>query len=114
MWSNGAMRRRTWISVACVAVGAAVLTGVNLADANAATAGGLPVCKHFSDVKPPNRPPGPSHDSKSKGPKVSLSGRLPKLKLPRSSAASTPARPRPRVGKPGPATSVRQPRDDRK
>ena len=77
MWSNGAMRRRTWISVACVAVGAAVLTGVNLADANAATAGGLPVCKHFSDVKPPNRPPGPSHDSKSKGPKISLSGRLP-------------------------------------
>ena len=71
------MRRRTWISVLAVAVGAAVLTGVNLTQANAATAGGLPACKHFSDVKPPNRPAGPSHDSKSKGPKVSLSGRLP-------------------------------------
>src|SRR5205823_1701832 len=68
---------RTWISVVSVALGAAVLTGVNLAEANAATASGLPACKHFSPVKPPNRPPGPSHDSKSKGPKISLSGRLP-------------------------------------
>jgi 3D (Asp-Asp-Asp) domain-containing protein len=71
------MRRRTWISVLSVALGVAVVSGVNLAPAGAATASGLPACKHFSDVKPPNRPPGPSHDSKSKGPKISLAGRLP-------------------------------------
>jgi 3D (Asp-Asp-Asp) domain-containing protein len=60
-----------------VVTAAAALTGVHLTQADAATAGGLPACKHFSDVKPPNRPPGPSHDSKTKGPKISLSGRLP-------------------------------------
>ncbi len=71
------MRRRTWISIVSVAAGAIALTGANLTQAYAAPAGGLPTCKHFSDVKPPNRPPGPSHDSRSKGPKISLSGRLP-------------------------------------
>ena len=57
MWSNGAMRRRTWISIACVAVGAAVLTGVNLADANAAIA--LAFISDFCDAGsfPKDRPP---------------------------------------------------------
>jgi len=71
------MRSRAWISTFSVALVGLVLTGVHLARAEAATAGGLPACKHFSDVKPPNRPAGASHDAKSKGPKISLSGRLP-------------------------------------
>jgi 3D (Asp-Asp-Asp) domain-containing protein len=71
------MRSRTvWLAVPAVAVALGV-TGVNLVDAYAAPAGGLAACKHFSNVVPPNRPPGPSHNSRSQGPKISLSGRLP-------------------------------------
>jgi 3D (Asp-Asp-Asp) domain-containing protein len=51
--------------------------GVTMTSAFAASAAGLTACKHFSDVVPPNRPAGPSHNSSSQGPKISLSGRLP-------------------------------------
>jgi 3D (Asp-Asp-Asp) domain-containing protein len=61
-------------SVVAVALG---VTGLNLARAYAAPAGGLAACKHFSNVVPPNRPAGPSHNSRTQGPKISLSGRLP-------------------------------------
>jgi 3D (Asp-Asp-Asp) domain-containing protein len=50
---------------------------VNLTSAYADSAAGLKACPFFTNVKPPPRPAGPSHDSKSKGPKISLSGRLP-------------------------------------
>jgi 3D (Asp-Asp-Asp) domain-containing protein len=71
------MRRRTWLSLLSVAIGAVALTGLSVAQADAATAGGLPACPFFTNVKPPNRPPGPSHDAQSKGPRISLAGRLP-------------------------------------
>ncbi|OLB81012.1 MAG: hypothetical protein AUI14_04800 [Actinobacteria bacterium 13_2_20CM_2_71_6] len=61
----------------CVLVGAIAVGGVNLTNAYADSAGGLAACKHFSSVVPPNRPAGPSRNSKSQGPKISLSGRLP-------------------------------------
>jgi 3D (Asp-Asp-Asp) domain-containing protein len=61
----------------CVLAAAGAIGGINLTTAYAASAAGLPACKHFSNVKPPNRPAGPSHNSKSQGPKISLSGRLP-------------------------------------
>jgi 3D (Asp-Asp-Asp) domain-containing protein len=37
----------------------------------------LPECQHFSNVVPPDRSAGPSHDSVSTGPRIDLGGRLP-------------------------------------
>jgi 3D (Asp-Asp-Asp) domain-containing protein len=37
----------------------------------------LPPCQHFSPVTPPDRPAGPSHDSATQAPRISLAGRLP-------------------------------------
>jgi len=71
------MRRRAfWLTTGLVA---SVVTfgGINLSSAYADSAAGLKTCPHFSNVKPPNRPAGPSHNSKSQGPKISLAGRLP-------------------------------------
>jgi 3D (Asp-Asp-Asp) domain-containing protein len=62
---------------AAVLAGAVAVGGLNLTGAYAASAAALPACKHFSDVVPPNRPAGPSHNSRSQGPRVSLDGRLP-------------------------------------
>ncbi len=69
-------RRAVWMATG-VLVSAVAVGGVNLTSAYADSAVGLKACPHFSDVKPPNRPPGPSHNSKSQGPKISLAGRLP-------------------------------------
>ena len=57
-----------WIagSLFATAVVATLLTGgVGATLAYADSAAGLPACKHFSSEVPPNRPPGPSHDSRS-------------------------------------------------
>src|SRR5262249_17914043 len=73
----GAMRRRTfWLTTGLVAA-TVLVGGINLTSAYADSAAGLKACPFFSNVKPPNRPAGPSHNSKSQGPKISLSGRLP-------------------------------------
>src|SRR2546423_3467811 len=71
------MRRRAFFAAAGLLAGAVAVGGVNLTEAYAASASGLKACPFFSNVKPPNRPAGPSHDSKSQGPKISLAGRLP-------------------------------------
>jgi 3D (Asp-Asp-Asp) domain-containing protein len=71
------MRRRTFWLTAGLVAGTVLIGGVNLTNAYAASAAGLKSCPFFSNVKPPNRPAGPSHNSKSQGPKISLSGRLP-------------------------------------
>jgi len=70
------MQRRLWMAVAVLGATAAI-GGINLTSAYADSAAGLKACRHFSNEVPPDRPPGPSHDSRSKGPKVSLAGRLP-------------------------------------
>jgi 3D (Asp-Asp-Asp) domain-containing protein len=70
-------RRRTAWLVAVTLVAPLGLAGLVAGAAEAASAAGLPACKHISSVVPPNRPPGPSHDSRSQGPKISLAGRLP-------------------------------------
>src|SRR4051794_10252430 len=71
------MRRRSMWVVLSVLVSALSVGGVTMTSAFAASAAGLAACKHFSDVVPPNQPAGPSHDARSQGPKISLSGRLP-------------------------------------
>jgi 3D (Asp-Asp-Asp) domain-containing protein len=71
------MRRRALWTAVGVLAGAVAVGGINLTSAYADSAAGLKACPHFSNVKPPNRPAGPSHNSKSQGPKISLSGRLP-------------------------------------
>ncbi len=71
------MRRRAFWIAAGLLAGTVVVGGINLTSAYAASAAGLKACPFFTNVKPPNRPAGPSHNSKSQGPKISLSGRLP-------------------------------------
>jgi 3D (Asp-Asp-Asp) domain-containing protein len=71
------MRRRAFWIAAGLLAGTVVVGGINLSSAYAASAAGLKSCPFFTNVKPPNRPAGPSHNSKSQGPKISLSGRLP-------------------------------------
>src|SRR6059058_537049 len=71
------MRHRAFFVAAGLLAGAVAFGGVSLTNAYAASAGGLKACPFFSNVKPPNRPAGPSHNSKSQGPKISLAGRLP-------------------------------------
>ncbi|TML31207.1 MAG: hypothetical protein E6G35_04995 [Actinobacteria bacterium] len=71
------MRHRVFFAAAGLLAGAVAVGGVNLTSAYAASAAGLKACPFFSNVKPPNRPAGPSHNSRSQGPKISLAGRLP-------------------------------------
>jgi 3D (Asp-Asp-Asp) domain-containing protein len=69
-------RRALWVAL-CLLAGAVAVGGFQMTSAYAASAAGLKACRHFSNVVPPNRPAGPSHNSRSQGPKISLSGRLP-------------------------------------
>ena len=71
------MRRRSVWMAASVLAGAVLVGGINLTSAYAASAAGLKACPFWSNVKPPNRPPGPSHNAKTQAPKISLAGRLP-------------------------------------
>ena len=50
------MRRRAFWIAAGLLAGTAVVGGVNLTSAYAASASGLKACPFFTNVKPPNRP----------------------------------------------------------